>query len=122
MTDNEHTAALRQLCTQLRFRLACGRKPCRRAKRCTGDVQACFARHWPLVPEEMKVALRASILAAQAKLPAHRIRAEAASAVQRFTQSQEPQKAPSPPVPAPAQPPKSFARTQPAALARIRGL
>ena len=36
----------------LGFWRVCGKPPCRRNRTCSGDMHACFTRHWPAVPEE----------------------------------------------------------------------
>jgi hypothetical protein len=47
----------------LRFWMVCREGQCRRAQRCTGKLRPCFERHWPLVPEPIKVSFRAMIKA-----------------------------------------------------------
>ena len=49
----------------LGFWRVCGKPLCRRNRACTGDVDACFQRFWPLVPEETKEYVRGCIRAAQ---------------------------------------------------------
>ena len=56
-------AARRGLNTVLQFWIDCADKQCLRAKGCRGDVDACFRRYWPQVPEELKVWMRAGITA-----------------------------------------------------------
>lgn len=59
----ERDAVERKLYTHWLFWTACPYKRCKRAQACSGDVKRCYDRFWPQVPEEMKVALRASISA-----------------------------------------------------------
>lgn len=49
----------------LGFWRVCGKPVCRRNRACSHDMHACFARLWPLVPEENKEYLRGCILAAR---------------------------------------------------------
>jgi hypothetical protein len=64
--------ARRGLCTGLTFWKVCRHKQCNRQRACAGDVDRCFNRFWPLVPEEVKVEIRAMITArAEHKLPPH---------------------------------------------------
>lgn len=58
-----HDAETRRTCELFQFWQICQEKPCRRAQSCVGDMHACFARHWPLVPEEQKNWFRAFIKA-----------------------------------------------------------
>jgi hypothetical protein len=52
---------LRGLNSAWLFWTVCAEKSCRRARACAGDPDACFARSWPHVPEELKVRLRTFI-------------------------------------------------------------
>ena len=47
----------------LGFWRPCGQPRCRRNQTCSGDMHACFARVWPLVPEDDKEYLRGCITA-----------------------------------------------------------
>ena len=50
----------------------CPHKECRRRCACVGDADRCFKRFWPMVPEDIKVQIRAEIIAtARDKLPRH---------------------------------------------------
>src|SRR4029079_9810309 len=49
----------------LGFWRVCGKPICRRNRTCSDDMHACYARLWPLVPEENKEYLRGCILAAR---------------------------------------------------------
>lgn len=53
----------RKMCTMLQFWRVCGDPQCRRQRACEKDMHACFARHWPMMPEETKVWLRAASVA-----------------------------------------------------------
>jgi hypothetical protein len=65
-------AARRKMCTGLTFWKVCRHKQCNRERGCSGDVDRCFNRWWPLVPENIKVGIRATITArAQHKLLPH---------------------------------------------------
>lgn len=50
---------LRQVHTGLGFWKFCPHKRCRRARACSGDVEDCSLRFWPLVPEQVKAMIRA---------------------------------------------------------------
>ena len=68
----EEEEARRHLCTRLLFWKVCRYKQCNRARGCAGDVDRCFNRCWPQVPEDIKVMVRAYITAsARDKLPQH---------------------------------------------------
>jgi hypothetical protein len=56
-----HLAYRRKINTIFLFWTVCPEGPCKRAKRCAGDGEACFQRWWPHVPEECKIELRAFI-------------------------------------------------------------
>jgi hypothetical protein len=51
----EREAAMRNLCSlpPLSFWKHCRDKRCRRMKRCAGDADACFTRHWRLVAADL---------------------------------------------------------------------
>ncbi len=51
-------AQRRGLNNALGFWRLCGTPRCRRNRTCSGDMHACFARLWPLVPDEQKEYLR----------------------------------------------------------------
>lgn len=55
--------ARRKLCTGLTFWKICGHKQCLRQCACKGEVDKCFNRFWPLVPEETKTYFRAYVTA-----------------------------------------------------------
>jgi hypothetical protein len=50
----------RGLCSYLKFWKYCGHKKCLRARTCAGEGCDCFGRLWPIVPEELKVIIRAA--------------------------------------------------------------
>jgi hypothetical protein len=47
----------------LGFWRICSERQCRRVQSCSGDLQPCFWRHWPLVPLPIKVNFRAMVKA-----------------------------------------------------------
>ena len=74
----------RRLCTVLKFPRFCADARCKRARRCAGDVEACFARFWPHVPEDVKNEFRRAIeLAAGGMAPAEAAREARAYVAQR---------------------------------------
>jgi hypothetical protein len=66
--QEQQAAGRRGLCSSLLFWKACGRKKCLRARACVVDGNDCFRRFWPLVPEELKIAIRTTIKTRQAGL------------------------------------------------------
>jgi hypothetical protein len=56
-------AGTRTICNWFQFWRICREKPCRRAQSCSGDMHDCHARHWPLVPEDLKNWFRAALKA-----------------------------------------------------------
>ncbi len=56
--------ASRLVNTYFLFHEVCAHRQCKRGRSCKGDHIACFARWWPVVPEELKVRFRAEITAA----------------------------------------------------------
>lgn len=59
---------------------ACVRPGCRRKRACAGDPEACFTRHWAMVPEDRKEYLRGWIkAAATTRDPGERERAACAA-------------------------------------------
>ena len=64
--------ARRKLYTAWLFWKFCPHKACRRQCGCVGDVERCYNRFWPSVPEDIKVQSRAYVTAsARDKLPPH---------------------------------------------------
>jgi hypothetical protein len=59
-------SASRKLHDGLGFWKVCNEKRCRRVRACAGDVDACNARHWPHVPEEVKTWILAGLEACSA--------------------------------------------------------
>ena len=53
--------AQRRLGTLLGFPEVCSHARCRRTRECSGDVDACFRRYWPHVPEVIKNTMRRAI-------------------------------------------------------------
>lgn len=52
--------------TDLGYPRACPNRRCRRHRKCVGDPDDCHAIFWPVVPEEIKVWLRALARSAEA--------------------------------------------------------
>ncbi len=50
-------------CNSMRFWRICEIAECKRRRTCAGDPWACFERHWRLVPEPLKHAIRAMVVA-----------------------------------------------------------
>jgi hypothetical protein len=75
------TSARRQLCSVLRFWKVCRNKQCRRARACAGNVDRCFDCFWPVVPDVLKIQIRAAREAHAAALP----KPEIAAAIKRAT-------------------------------------
>jgi hypothetical protein len=86
----ERVQARRALCSQLLFWRACGHKPCLRARACARASNDCFDSLWPLVPQEMKICIRASIEASVAGLSRPEIKAAIARALARWRATQAP--------------------------------
>jgi hypothetical protein len=59
--DAEHVDLRRAQCNAYLLWHICKYKLCRRAHTCSRDPVACFDRHWPIIPEEMKVWWRKAI-------------------------------------------------------------
>ena len=59
----------RGLCSWLMFWKACGHKKCLREQACAAKANDCFDRLWPIVPERLKIGIRATAKAAVARLP-----------------------------------------------------
>lgn len=82
--DRVQTEERRRLCTALKFPQFCDDARCKRARRCAGDVEACFNRFWPHVPEDVKNEIRHAIkLAAAGASPAEAAREAQAYVAQR---------------------------------------
>lgn len=70
--DND--AYRRHVCNVFGFWSVCSAKACRRARSCVGDPHACHERHSSEVPREMKVWLRAAVVAlSQGRTPAEAV-------------------------------------------------
>ena len=69
--DRAQSERRRRLCSFLKFPQVCGDARCKRARRCAGDVDACFARFWPQVPEEIKENIRHAIKLVGEGAPPH---------------------------------------------------
>lgn len=74
-------------CTLFLFWSVCTNKACRRARACAGEPEACFARWWPHVPQEVKVRYRAMVKTSD-RSPAEIGRA-GAEAVARYRRAKE---------------------------------
>ena len=64
--DAERVDLRRVQCNSYLLWHICKYKLCRRAQTCSRDPVACFERHWPIIPEEMKVWWRTAIPALHA--------------------------------------------------------
>lgn len=67
--------ARRDMCSWLKFWKYCGHKKCLHVRGCADDAFDCFDRFWPIVPERIKVCIRAAGKAHQAKLPRPEVKA-----------------------------------------------
>ena len=74
--------------TALKFWFACHHAPCRRHHKCLGDVDVCREIFWPVVPEEIKVWLRALADCRNEGLPVRKAHAIATEAIARFRRAQ----------------------------------
>lgn len=102
----EEAAARRSLCSFLSFWKVCGRKKCLRARACVVDGDDCFRRLWPLVPEELKISIRAAIKAGKARLSPAETKAEIERDLARWRATMAPREAPQAAAePAPQAPP-----------------
>ena len=54
LTEAEREASRRKLHDFLSFWRVCTLKGCKRGKGCRGDVHACAARHFPMLPDDAK--------------------------------------------------------------------
>jgi hypothetical protein len=107
----EQEKARRGLCSLLFFWKACGRKQCLRARACVVDADDCFSRFWPLVPEELKISIRATVKARQARLSPDETAAEIKRARARWRETMAPRAVPQ----AAAEPAPQSLRVAPAA-------
>ena len=62
--SRKREATQRKRCDLLKFWRMCATAQCRRNHACSGDPDACFRRHWSLMPEQEKEWIRGAILAA----------------------------------------------------------
>jgi glycosidase len=69
--DRQQLESRRWLCTFLRFWRVCADRRCMRARQCAGDVEACFNRFWPHVPEDIKNQIRQTIKFMNDGMPPH---------------------------------------------------
>jgi hypothetical protein len=76
--------ARRGMCSWLMFWKACGHKKCLRAHACAAKVDDCFDRFWPIVPEWLKVCIRAAGKAKEAGLSPPQVKAEIARELARW--------------------------------------
>jgi hypothetical protein len=90
----EETTAKRHVCSHLLFWKYCGRKQCLRARACVGDTDDCFLRLWPVVPEQVKIGIRAAAKARQARLSKPEIVAEIKRELARWRETMARQTAP----------------------------
>ena len=87
--ENE-VRARRRLCSSLGFWRACGHKRCLRARACGLKSNECYRRLWPLVPEWLKISLRAGMKAQAAGLSKLEVAAAIARETARWDAMQEP--------------------------------
>ena len=92
--QEQQAAAQRDLCSHLLFWKACGHKKCLRARACVVDAKDCFGRLWPLVPEELKISIRTTIKARQARLSKPETVAEIERELARWRETMAPRAAP----------------------------
>ena len=82
--DRSRAAYRRGLCNMLKFSRFCADARCKRARRCAGDVDACFGYFWPHVPQDSKNEIRRAMeLAAAGMAPAEAVREAKAYVEQR---------------------------------------
>jgi hypothetical protein len=86
----EQVRARRAVCSLLFFWRACGHKRCLRARACARESNDCFRRFWPLVPEQLKISLRAGLEANAAGRSKPEIAAAIARAQARWRATQAP--------------------------------
>jgi hypothetical protein len=101
----------------LRFWRVCARPACRRNHTCSGDMHACFTRHWAMMAEDEKEWIRGAIKAGAGATLEQRARA-ADAARERYLKSIERANAP----PAPCSPAEPAAAPPPSLGVRIRRL
>jgi hypothetical protein len=77
-------SAQRKLHTHWGFWKSCPHRHCHRTCACVGDVTRCHDRCWPLVPEAMKVALRAALTAGAQGMSPHDAARHAWQEMQRW--------------------------------------
>ncbi|HEY0224183.1 MAG TPA: hypothetical protein VGC38_06695 [Pseudolabrys sp.] len=92
--QEELAAGRRSLCTSLMFWRTCGQKKCLRAHACVVNEAACFDRLWPIVPERLKVGIRAASKAKQARLSTAETKAEIMRELRRWDEMIAQQNAP----------------------------
>jgi len=78
------------VCSLLLFWRACGHKRCLRARACALESNDCFRRLWPLVPEQLKISIRAGMEASAAGHSKPEIAAAIARAQARWRATQTP--------------------------------
>ena len=82
--DRKRAEYRRGLCNVLNFSRFCAEARCKRARRCAGNVDACFAYFWPHVPQDSKNEIRRAMeLAAAGMAPAEAVREAKAYVEQR---------------------------------------
>jgi len=60
----EKAALARHYCTVFKFWLSCPFKPCRKARRCRGEQNACLKRNIERIPRDIQFQARQRIIAA----------------------------------------------------------
>jgi len=82
--DRKRAEYRRGLCNVLKFSRFCADARCKRARRCAGNVDACFAYFWPHVPQDSKNEIRRAMeLVAGGMAPAEAVREAKAYVEQR---------------------------------------
>ena len=84
-----HAKITRAVCNTLAFWRFCSAGACRRGHLCVGDAGACFRRHWPNVPEDIKVWLRAMIKARAAGHSMEQTARIAAAEMEQYAESMD---------------------------------
>lgn len=100
----QDVAARRRLNSRMMFWKACGHKTCLRARACVDDCNDCSRRLWPLVPEPMKIGIRALVKAREARLSDDETKAAIVRDVARWREMMARQTAPQAAARATAQP------------------
>jgi hypothetical protein len=120
--EDDQTATRRYFCSFLKFYIACGHVKCRRARACVCDANECFLRLWPVVPEDLKIYIRAAIKAIDAGLSQAAIAAEAERELARWRKLMAPRTEPQAAAVASSCEPSPHATNPPTSGPRLRVL